>query len=107
MHRQCWNRLPWPLRLIRFPFIAYCKECRSLRLAEEAFDKKSYENQPIYVQKLTEKDQHNYTVDESKKNTDDEAIDELEEISVTGSKAFLKHQVRKVKETLLTDQNVQ
>ena len=65
-----------------------------MRLAEEAFDKKSYENQPIYVQKLTEKDPHNYTVDESKKNMDDEHIDELEEISVTGSKAFMKHQVR-------------
>eukprot|EP00111_Clytia_hemisphaerica_P006434 TCONS_00018701-protein len=76
----------------------YCKECRSLRLAEEAFDMKSYENQPIYVQKLTEKEQHNYTVDESKKNTDDEAIDELVEISVTGSKAFLKHQKREFSE---------
>ena len=79
-----------------FLFPGFCKECRRLRLDEEAFDQLSFENSTIYVQKLTESDQHNYTVDESCKQTNSEEeevnADDVE-ISVTTMKSSFKQLV--------------
>ena len=79
-----------------FLFSGFCKECRRLRLDEEAFDQLSFENSTIYVQKLTESDQHNYTVDESCKQTnseEEEANTDDVEISVTTMKSSFKQLV--------------
>lgn len=84
------------LEISFFLFSGFCKECRRLRLDEEAFDQLSFENSTIYVQKLTESDQHNYTVDESCKQTNSEEeeanIDDVE-ISVTTMKSSFKQLV--------------
>lgn len=73
----------------------FCKECRRVRLDEEAFDLLSFENSTIYVQKLTESDQHNYTVDESCKtiNSEEETNTDDIEISVTTMKSSFKQMV--------------
>ena len=71
-----------------------------MRLDEEAFDQQSFDNVAIFVQKLTESDQHNYTVDESSKqrtSEDEEAETNGHcdvEISVTSMKASMKKMVR-------------
>lgn len=66
-----------------------------MRLDEEAFDQLSFENSTIYVQKLTESDQHNYTVDESCKqtNSEEDANADDVEISVTTMKSSFKQMV--------------